>query len=185
MNARDTFCSHCGARFAEPLVYPRTCANPACAVTIWANPVPVAVLLAPIVKGDRTGLLVVRRANPPRIGELALVGGFIEAHERWEAAAAREAREEVAVEIDARSIAPFWFTSTVPKTDRVLLFGEASPIDASALAPFAPNAEVSERGLVFGPRGLDDVFAFALHVEAARRWFHARGVHDDHAFTPI
>jgi hypothetical protein len=40
----------------------------------------------------------------------------------------------------------------------------------------APNTEVSERGVVFGPDGLDEVFAFSLHAEAARRYFAGRGV---------
>jgi len=71
---RDSYCSYCGARFPEPLVYPRTC--PACEIEIWANPIPVSVVLVPVVDGDRSGLLVVRRAIPPQVGKLALVGGF-------------------------------------------------------------------------------------------------------------
>jgi len=78
MGTRDSFCSYCGTAFAQA-TYPRTCAS--CGVEIWANPVPVAVVLAQIVDGYRTGLLVVRRAIPPAIGKLALVGGFIEEHE--------------------------------------------------------------------------------------------------------
>ena len=40
--------------------YPKSCA--ACGAQVWANPIPVAVALVPIVEGVRTGLLVVRRA---------------------------------------------------------------------------------------------------------------------------
>src|SRR5579872_1926321 len=84
---RDTFCSYCGTRFADTTAYPRMCT--ACGAQTWANPIPVAVLLLPVIDGARTGLLVVRRAIPP-VGKLALVGGFVEDHESWQAGAARE-----------------------------------------------------------------------------------------------
>jgi len=67
--------------------------------------------------------------------------------------------------------------------NRVLLFSTASPIAVSALPAFHQDAETSERGLVFGPDGLDEVFAFPLHVEAARRYFAARGITGAHAFA--
>jgi ADP-ribose pyrophosphatase YjhB (NUDIX family) len=177
---RDTYCSACGTAFAPPLAYPRTCA--ACGLQVWANPTPVAVVLAPLRLDRREGLLVVRRAIPPQIGKLALVGGFVEDHETWQEAGAREVREEAGVAIDARAIEPFWFTSTEPRPNRVLLFGVAPAIDASALPPFEANREASERGVVFGPAGLDEVFAFPLHAEAARRYFAARGAPGPHEY---
>ncbi|HWU89283.1 MAG TPA: NUDIX domain-containing protein, partial [Kofleriaceae bacterium] len=91
---RDLFCSYCGARFADSMGYPRSCA--ACGAQTWANPIPVAVVLVPIIDGDRAGLLVVRRAIPPA-GKLALIGGFVEEHESWQEGAAREVREEAGV----------------------------------------------------------------------------------------
>ncbi len=39
------------------------------------------------------------------------------------------------------------------------------------------------RGLVFGPDGLSEVFAFPLHVEAAQRYFGASGITGSHAFA--
>jgi ADP-ribose pyrophosphatase YjhB (NUDIX family) len=179
--ARDTFCSFCGVRYASAGRYPRTCAS--CGTTIWANPVPVCVVLVPVIDGARTGLLVVRRSIEPRIGKLALVGGFLEEHETWQDGGAREVREETGVAVEAASLEPLWFTSTSPRPNRVLLFSIAAPVHAHALAPFTPNKEVSERGLVFGPGGLDDVFAFPLHAEAARRFFAKRGGSGEHAFA--
>jgi ADP-ribose pyrophosphatase YjhB (NUDIX family) len=175
-NARDTFCSHCGHAFAPASKYPRTCANGECGVTIWANPIPVSVVLQPVKDHGREGLLVVRRSIEPRKGLLALVGGFLEEHETWQVGGAREIREETGVVVDPVGIEPFWFTSTEPKPNRVLLFSTARPIEASEMPAFAPSNETSERGLVFGPDGLDALFAFPLHVEAAKRWFAARGV---------
>ena len=168
---RDTFCSYCGTHFEQTRTYPRTCAG--CGAQIWANPVPVAVALVPIVCGARTGLLVVRRAIPP-VGKLALVGGFVEDHESWQSCAARELREEVNVAIEPASLQPMWFVSSEPVPNRVLLFGLASPLDARALPAFVPNGEASERGVIFGVQDL----AFPLHVEAVRRYFDGKGTTD-------
>ena len=181
MPVRDSFCSYCGTQYPEPLAYPRTC--PGCKTTVWANPIPVSVVLVPVVDGERTGLLVVRRAIEPKLGKLAVVGGFLEEHESYQQGGAREVREETGAEIDVGSIVPMWFASSEPKPNRVLLFSTASPIAVSALPAFHKDAETSERGLVFGPDGLDEVFAFPLHVEAARRYFAERGISGAHAFA--
>src|SRR5688572_229267 len=105
--ARDTFCSFCGTAFAPPLGYPRTCAS--CNTQIWANPIPVSVVLVPIVREERAGLLVVRRAIEPQKGKLALAGGFLEEQETWAEGGAREIREETGIEIDPTKLKPFWF----------------------------------------------------------------------------
>jgi ADP-ribose pyrophosphatase YjhB (NUDIX family) len=182
MPTRDSFCSYCGTKYPEPLTYPRTC--PSCKTMVWANPIPVAVMLVPIVDGARTGLLVIRRAIPPGIGKLALTGGFVEEHESWQAGGAREVREESNVVVDVASIEPLWFVSTEPKPNRVLLFGVAKPQPIGDLPVFAPDHETSERGVVFGPDGLDTEFAFALHAEAARKYFARAGTTGPHAFVP-
>lgn len=180
---KDTFCSHCGTKFPDSLGYPRTCAS--CGVEIWANPIPVCVALVPIATPGGTGLLVVRRAIPPGLGKLALVGGFLEEHESWQVGCAREVREETGVEIDPDQLAPLWFVSTEPKPNRVLLFAVAPELPAATLAAFTPNAEVSERGVVLGPDGLDEVCAFTLHTDAMRRYFSTRGVVRSHAFCRV
>jgi ADP-ribose pyrophosphatase YjhB (NUDIX family) len=136
-----------------------------------------------VIREGKTGLLVVRRAIEPGMGKLALVGGFLEEHETWQQGGAREVLEETGVKIDARSIEPFWFTSTEPRPNRVLLFSIASPQELSALGLFNPDKETSERGLVFGPSGLEDVFAFPLHAEAARRFFRSRRIDGEHGYV--
>ena len=87
---RDTFCSYCGTKYDETLAYPRRCRG--CTTQVWANPIPVGVGLVPVVAAEGTGLLVIRRAIPPQIGKLALVGGFLEEHESWQQGVAREVR---------------------------------------------------------------------------------------------
>jgi len=180
---RDAFCSYCGTAFPSPLVYPRTCPSPECGMQTWANPIPVAVVLQPIRHGDRLGLLVVRRAIEPRRGLLALVGGFVEEHEAWQAAAAREVWEETGLRIDAAGLTPSWYSSTEPRPNRVLLFATAAPLSASDLPPFPANPEASERGLVFGPEDLAKVFAFPLHARAAERFFLDHGIVGGHDFV--
>lgn len=183
-NPPDTFCSRCGTAFETTDSYPRKCAGPGCGLETWANPVPVAVVLVPIERGDRTGLLVIRRGIEPKPGKLAIVGGFVDAGESWQAAGVREVREETGVEISA-DLEPFWFTSTEPRPNRVLLFATAPRIAAAGLTPFAATDETTERGAVFGPGGLEDIFAFPLHVEAARRYFAARRMNGPHDYTAL
>ncbi|HWU91442.1 MAG TPA: hypothetical protein VN253_29445, partial [Kofleriaceae bacterium] len=81
------------------------------------------------------------------------------------------------VELDPAKLEPLWYASSGPRPDRILLFSLAPPLRVSDLPPFTPNSEASERGIVFGPDGLDDALAFPLHAEAARRYFAARSVH--------
>lgn len=177
---RDAFCSYCGTKYPEPLSYPRTC--PACGVMVWANPIPVSVVLVPVIDGTQTGLLVVRRAIEPQRGKLAIVGGFLEEHESWQQGGTREIREETGATVDPATLETMWFASSSPKPNRVLLFSIAAPISVAALPAFHEDAETSERGLVFGPDGLAEAFAFPLHVEAARRFFAQRQISGPHAF---
>jgi ADP-ribose pyrophosphatase YjhB (NUDIX family) len=183
-NPPDSFCSHCGAAFESTDGYPRQCVAPDCGAQTWANPVPVSVVLVPIERGDRTGLLVIRRGIEPRTGALAIVGGFVDAGETWQAAGAREVREETGIEIAPR-LEPFWFTSTEPRPNRVLLFSTAAPMAADSLPPFEATDETTERGAVFGPGGLDEVFAFPLHTEAAWRWFADHEIRGDHDYATL
>jgi ADP-ribose pyrophosphatase YjhB (NUDIX family) len=175
---RDAFCNFCGTKFPEPLAYPRTCTG--CGQQIWANPIPVAVALVPVgLAGD--GLLAIRRGIPPGIGKLALVGGFIEAHESWQVACARELVEEANITIDPASLRVLWVASSEPVPNRVLIFAVSEPV--TELPPFVANAETLERGVIYGPGGLDTDVAFPTHVAAARRYFASRGIAGNHAFA--
>ncbi|MEJ7602525.1 MAG: NUDIX domain-containing protein [Kofleriaceae bacterium] len=178
---RDTFCSFCGTRYPEPLSYPRECTG--CGTKVWANPIPVAVVLVQITEGDRTGLLVIRRAIPPQIGKLALVGGFVEEQESWQAGGAREVLEETGVVVSSSSLEPSWYASSEPRPNRILLFSIAPPVAAAALPPFTSDLEASERGVIWGPDGIEDGFAFPLHIEAVRKYFGSRGITGPHAFS--
>jgi ADP-ribose pyrophosphatase YjhB (NUDIX family) len=161
--ARDDFCSSCGTRYADTAGYPRTC--PGCAHMVWANPVPVVVLLVPVKDGARTGLLTVRRAIPP-VGQLAFVSGFMDRGESWQQSAARELEEEAGVVIEPGELRPLHFVST-PDGATVLLFATAPAINAEDMPPFVPNDEASERRVIFECEPL----AFPLHNEVATKYF--------------
>ena len=171
---RDTFCSYCGTAFPPPLKYPRSCIK--CETKIWSNPIPVSVVLVPVRHGNGEGLLVVRRSIEPKVGLLALTGGFLEDHETWQQGGAREVREETGLVIDHTTLSAFFFASSAPRPNRVLLYSVARPIDVTALPPFAPSNETSERGLIFGPEGLEPIFAFDLHAAVVQRYFAASGI---------
>ncbi|MGW4214942.1 NUDIX domain-containing protein [Lentzea sp. NPDC004789] len=161
--ARDDFCNNCGTAYADTRSYPRTC--PSCAHVVWANPVPVVVLLVPVKDGARTGLLTVRRAIPP-VGELAFVSGFMDRGESWQESAARELEEEAGISIDPGELRPLHFVST-PDGSTVLLFATAPEINAEDMPPFVPNEEASERRVIFECVPL----AFPLHNEVATKYF--------------
>ncbi|RLB48512.1 MAG: NUDIX hydrolase [Deltaproteobacteria bacterium] len=185
MKPRHSHCHHCGAAYSEPLGdFPRACID--CGAMVWANPTPVSVLLVPVRHDDRVGLLVIRRGHAPEEGKLALVGGYVEDHETWQQGGAREVLEETGVVVDAADVEPLWFDSTDPKPNRVLLFGATKEVDASTFpAHDEHNAECPARGAIFGPEGLEDVFAFPLHIEAAKRFFASREVTGGHEFTEL
>lgn len=156
---KNSHCSYCGARFAEGAPWPRRCA--ACGNTSYLNPLPVAVLLQPV----DGGLLAIRRAIPP-VGKLALPGGFIDAGERWQAAAARELREETGIRIDPDTIREASVLSAPDGT--LLVFGLAPPLAAADLPPFTPSAEASERVVL---REAASDMAFPLHAQVVRDYF--------------
>ncbi|MET9629286.1 NUDIX domain-containing protein [Lentzea sp. NPDC006480] len=163
--ARDDFCSNCGTAYADTSTYPRECSS--CGHMVWANPVPVVVLLVPVKDGARTGLLTVRRAIPP-VGQLAFVSGFMERGESWQEGAARELQEEAGVSVDPDDLRPLHFVST-PDGATVLLFATAPAINAEDMPPFVPNEEASERRVIFECEPL----AFPLHNEIASEYFSA------------
>lgn len=184
-NPPDTHCSRCGVTFENTDGYPRQCVDADCGVPTWANPVPVSVVLVPVSVSDRTGLLVIRRGIQPGRGQLAIVGGFVDAEEAWQSAGAREVLEESGIKIDPDGLTPFWFTSTEPRPNRVLLFATSAPIQSTDIPAFDATDETTERGVVFGPAGLDEVFAFDLHAQAARRWFEHAGVSGPHDYAQV
>ena len=108
-----------------------------------------------------------RRAIPPAVGKLALPGGYIDLHETWQEAVAREMFEETGIRIEASEVRHFR-THSSPLGDGVLLiFGTAGERTAQSLPPFLPNEEIAETVLIHGPQGL----AFPLHTQVVQEYF--------------
>jgi ADP-ribose pyrophosphatase YjhB (NUDIX family) len=156
MILRDSHCSFCGTRFPaadiEDKRWPRTCAS--CASVSYKNPLPVACLLLPV----DGGVLLIRRGIPPRVGELAVPGGYVGLGESWQEAAARELMEETGIRVAPEEIRIFDVKSAPDGT--VLIFGVALPRSSASLPPFVATDETSERAVLRAPEPL----AFPLHT---------------------
>ena len=129
--APPRFCSQCGGslsdRFVEAQQRVRNVCTQ-CGEIAYRGP---QVLVSTIVmSGDR--VLLCRRANPPEAGRWVLPGGFVEAGETLEQAAARETREETGVCLDPRELRPY-AVATLP---------EISEIYAGFLATVAESTKV-------------------------------------------
>ena len=160
MPDRFAHCTFCGARFTRGQSWPRRCG--ACGETSYRNPVPVAVAVQPV----GAGLLAVRRGIPPAAGRLALPGGFLDLGETWQAAAARELREETGVVQDPDAVRLYDAVSAPDGT--LLVFGLFPALGTAAELPPPP---VTEECL--GLEVLDEPveLGFSLHTAVANRYF--------------
>ncbi|MEU2895381.1 NUDIX domain-containing protein [Streptomyces sp. NPDC001273] len=166
-SAPDSHCSSCGAPYGEGVSgWPRTC--PACRVTAYRNPLPVAVALQPVYDTRGTALVVITRAIAPARGGTALPGGFIDHREDWRRAVVRELREETGIEAASRDVR---LADAMSSPDgHLLLFGHLPERAAEDLPPFTPTDETEGRHLL---RRADEL-AFPLHTLAVRAWFEGR-----------
>ena len=160
---KNSHCSYCGNAFEAEQAWPRQCS--ACHQTSYLNPSPVAVGLVPV----DNGLLVIRRTVAPRIGSLALPGGFIDIGESWQQGCVREIEEETGLRIPADDVQLYDVLSAPDGT--VLIFGIVSSRTAADIASFVPNSETSEMLVIQGPTEL----AFPLHNQAAARFWQTQG----------
>jgi ADP-ribose pyrophosphatase YjhB (NUDIX family) len=163
---KDTYCSACGTRYAEPAAWPRRCAT--CGSVAYRNPLPVAVALLPVTDVRGTGLVVITRSIEPAKGGVALPGGFIDHTEDWRDAVVRELREETGIEAPAEDVRLADALSS--PAGHLLLFGLLPHRPAAELPPSVATDETTGRHLLHAPEEL----AFPLHTEAVRRWFDGR-----------
>jgi 8-oxo-dGTP diphosphatase len=154
-----------------------------CQQVTYSNAVPVSVVLVPIEVDSKIGLLVGRRNIEPGKGKLAFFGGFVEDEEVL-SAGVRELHEESGIKIDQNRLLPFWYASSHPVPDRVLLFSLHQDV-LKTLPPFVPNEEIIERGVIFGTQGLNELMAFPLHVNAAEKFFSSMRDYGDPGYRKL
>lgn len=164
------FCSECGqavaprpvASDARAIATRLTCAG--CGTTHFSNPKLVAACIAEW-QGQ---VLLCRRTIEPGLGLWTLPGGYVEASEPIQAAAAREAREEARATVDDLCLFRVY---NLPKFNEMIAVFRGTLRDGRC----AVGEETSEVAL-FPKRDLPwDELAFestraALHAYATRRW---------------
>ncbi|MFI9630116.1 NUDIX domain-containing protein [Streptomyces sp. NPDC052042] len=160
---KGSHCATCGAPYTVLPAWPRTCA--VCGDRAYRNPLPVAVALLPVTGRSGTGLVVITRTIPPRLGGIALPGGFIDHDEDWRHAVVRELREETGIEADEGDVR--LADALSDPEGHLLLFGLLPARPAAALPPSVPTDETSGFHVLGAPAEL----AFPLHTAAARSWF--------------
>lgn len=90
------FCPMCGSRNIQTLINGRKWLCPDCSFDLYNN---TASAVGIIIHNEENEVLFEVRAKDPRKGYLALPGGFTNADESAEAAAARECMEETGIAI--------------------------------------------------------------------------------------
>lgn len=161
------YCPTCGTALDERHVDGRArryC--PACERVVWRNPVPgVQVAVA-----DADGVLLVRRANQPAIGEWALPGGHMEADESPEVAAVRELDEEAGVRLPTTALSARATNHGVLDGERfTVTFGFVAPRDAAEGEPTAGSDASAARYVAWADLPAYAVWNYSQPFLAAAR----------------
>lgn len=161
-----TFCARCGSRMRLAEVDGRLRLHcPDCGFILYENPVPGVGVL--IEHGD--SIVLVQRDRAPHIGGWALPGGFIEADERVEQAAVREALEETNLDIELLELFGVYSFPEGPPRSGLIIFYRARARDITALRP----GDDARGAALFTADALPDV-CFRTHREVIGRWLGRR-----------
>ncbi len=93
--AESRFCPRCGGK--ATVDFPRSLACEACGYLSYSNPKPVACVVPREADGR---IWLIRRGFNPGAGLWTFPGGFVDLGESVEAAATREVREELEVDVE-------------------------------------------------------------------------------------
>lgn len=147
-----SFCPRCGVEHTFES-YPKECLS--CNHITYINPIPVAVILCE-VKGK--GFVLIRRGIEPRLGFLALPGGYVDQAESAEDAARRELFEETGINYDG----DFKLVAVESSANKaqMMVFLKTDPINLDGFE-FVKNHEVSE--LIFVKSLPNEPIAFSSH----------------------
>lgn len=144
---------------------------PECDFIYYRNPVPgVGVILE-----KDGGLVLIKRGQPPDVGEWAFPSGYIEADESIEQAAVRECEEETGLEANLKEMFGVYSFLATGTTQGIVVFYRAEAAGGQMCA-----GDDAQDVRVFAP---DDVprLCFRTHRLALTRWLRERdaGTHPD------
>lgn len=151
----------------------------------WKNPTPVAVAIIPVekivqyhVNGINLELFIhevvyARRGIEPKLGMLALPGGFVNEMERLETGGKREVKEETGLDITEDEFQ--LFRSEITPNNRNLIFGITPTRTPDILATLENNwnhdpvIQSETQGFVIAGLNISDA-AFPLHQKALGKY---------------
>jgi len=147
--SRFRYCPECGGELVRELIEGRRrlrCQK--CGEIHYENPLPATAV---VVRNEKGELLLVKRNDPPSIGEWCLPGGFIEMGETAREGALRELKEETGLEgeivrvIDvATRVNGYWGDVILIGFEVNVVGGELSPSDDASEARYYPLDNLPE-----------------------------------------
>lgn len=141
-----------------------------CGHTEWGNPIPVVTIIQPIHSDllNRTGLAMAKRADPPYVGQWALLGGHVDGGNYLEQAAVREWREETGLVIREHELT--YVGSRIASNGKLLVGFTAPPISIEEWSMARLCRENLEFGICWDEADRKKL-CFPIHQEFAGLFF--------------
>jgi 8-oxo-dGTP diphosphatase len=154
------FCPWCAAELARRELDGRTrliCDTPNCDFVFYHNPIPGS---GAIIYTEQ-GVLLVKRAHPPRVGFWCLPAGYMEWDESPKEAAIRETQEETGLIIEIDGLFDVYSGDDDPRTNAILTLYEAHIVGGQLEA-----GDDAMDAAFFTFENIPDNIAFVAHVLA-------------------
>lgn len=136
----------------------------------WKNPIPVVTVIQP-VRCDligRTGLAMAKRADPPFVGQWALLGGHVDPGKNLEETAVLEWWQETGLAITEDGLT--YVGSRIASNGKLLVGFTTPTISAEQWAQARLCHENLEFGILWGPAQIKEL-CFPIHQEFAELFF--------------
>jgi ADP-ribose pyrophosphatase YjhB (NUDIX family) len=159
------YCPNCRCKLKEREIGGKVkLACPRCPYVFWNNPLVVSIGVVP--SPDGKGMLLIKRAIPPKIGMYALAGGFLEPREDPEQGVVREVWEESGLRV--RVVRLLWMVG-LPSANEILVFYECAVVGGE-LRKSEETSEVT----YFPFDQLPKDIAFPTHEQAIQMYLKQR-----------
>lgn len=154
------FCPRCAAKLLRREIdgHQRlVCEASDCDFVFYHNPIPGAG----VIIYTEQGLLLVKRAHPPRIGSWCLPAGYMEWDESPARTAVRETLEETGLIIEIDSLFNVYSGDDDPRTNAILILYEAHIVGGELQA-----GDDAMEAAFFSLNGIPEDIAFVAHQDA-------------------